>query len=437
MGNTRKSMAKFIFYSLLGIVLFFIPVMNSQVPIVAMVDILKNLLGSAIDYIVLVVCALLVVTYVLAKYKGVKNLQEYHKEDGTIKAILYLISVVFAVMVISNKGPEFILNANVGGLAMELAGTVMLTVTLAGWLVVFILKSGIVEFLGVLIEPVMRPIFKLPGEAAVNGIASFVSAPAVGVYFTEQLYKGKVYTEKEAVAVLCNFSVCSLGFFGVLVSIGNIVNLYPQVVLTSFILTFVMAAICIRIPPLTRKPNIYIDNKEQTAEDIKAHEKGKIFSRAIEEALKTSSEFKFKDFTTSLWDAIKFAQKIVTYVVSIATIALILAEYTPLFIWLGKPMIPLLKLFGLPNAVDIAPSTIIGIVDLALPVMIVAGKDIALKSMFFITVLASLQIIFFTESANAMLESNIPVTVKDLAITFIVRTLIAMPMVAVVAHLLF
>ncbi|MCQ1528847.1 YjiH family protein [Lutispora saccharofermentans] len=430
-------MTKFIVFSFIGIVLFFVPVMNSQVPIVAMVDIIKKLLGPALNYLVLIVCALLVVTFVMAKYMGVERLKPYHEADGPIKGIFYVIAVVFAVMIIANKGPQFILNENVGGLAMDLAGTVMITVTLAGWLVVFILKSGIVEFLGVLIEPVMRPVFKLPGEAAVNGIASFVSAPAVGVYFTEQLYKGKVYTEKEAVAVLFNFSVCSLGFFGLLVSIGNIVELYPHVVLTSFILTFVMAAICIRIPPLSGKPNVYIDNHEQTASDIKAHEKGHAFSRAIEAALKVASEFKLKDFKDSLWDAVKFSQKIVTYVVSIATIALALTEYTSLFTWLGKPMIPLLKLFGLPNAAEIAPATIIGIVDLALPVMIIAGKSIAIKSVFFITVLASLQIIFFTESANAMLESQIPVKVKDLVLTFIIRTLIAIPLVAIVSHLIF
>ena len=75
---------------------------------------------------------------------------------------------------------------NVGGKVLELASTVMTTIILAGWGVVFILKSGVVEFVSILVEPVMRPLFRLPGEAAVNCLSSFVSSASVGVYFTEQ-----------------------------------------------------------------------------------------------------------------------------------------------------------------------------------------------------------------------------------------------------------
>ncbi len=70
---------------------------------------------------------------------------------------MYALAVVFAIMMVSGRGPDFILDDDVGGLAMSLAGSVMLTVTIAGWLVVFIMKSGVVEFIGTLLEPIMRP----------------------------------------------------------------------------------------------------------------------------------------------------------------------------------------------------------------------------------------------------------------------------------------
>ena len=74
---------------------------------------------------------------------------------------------------------------DIGGQILGLAGTVMMTVSICGWFIVFILKSGIVEFAGTLLEPLMRPLFKLPGAAAVNCLSSYVVSAAVGVYMTD------------------------------------------------------------------------------------------------------------------------------------------------------------------------------------------------------------------------------------------------------------
>ena len=144
-----------------------------------------------------------------------------------------------------------------------------------------------------------------------------------------------------------------------------------------------------------------------------------------------------KVFLNSLIDAVKFTQRIIAFVLSVATIALFLAEYTQIFVYLGKPMIPYLKLFGIPDATAIAPSTIIGITELALPVMLVAGQDIAVASVFFVVVLSAVQIIFFAESAIAMLETDVPLNAGELILMFFIRTIIAIPLVALATKLLF
>lgn len=431
-----KNILKFIISSLIGIVLFFVPVVNSEVPVVAIVEMLENLLDPVLIYLVLIICLMLLITYIMAKFMGVERFKKRHEKDGPVTGILYLISVIVTIMMITGKGPWFIVNEDVGGLATSLGCSVMLTVTVAGWLVVFIIKSGIVEFVGTLMEPIMRPLYKIPGQAAVNAVSSFVSAPAVGVYITNTLYHRGVYTQREASAIMTNFSICSLGFFAVILSILNHMELYPQTVLTSSVVTFILAAIMIRVPPLSMKPNVYVDGREQTKEDL-IPKKGALIPRAINAGLVSSSNFTLKAVMESLFEALNFMQKIVTYVVSIAVISLALAEYTPLFDWLGTPMIPLLKLCGLPNAAEIAPSTLIGITEIAMPALLIAGKDIALKSIFFIAVLSTVQIIFFTECANAILETDVPLSAVDLISIFLIRTIIATPLVAIAAHLLF
>jgi nucleoside recognition membrane protein YjiH len=97
----------------------------------------------------------------------------------------------------------------------------------------------------------------------------------------------------------------------------------------------------------------------------------------------------------SFWDAITFAQKIVAYVISIATVSLVVATYTPLFDYLGAPFAPILSLLQLPNAVEIAPALLVSIAEIALPVIIISGGEVAAMSVFFICTLSTVQIIFF------------------------------------------
>ena len=71
----------------------------------------------------------------------------------------------------------------------------------------FLLNYGVLEIIGVLLEPLMRPLFKVPGKAALDATASFVSSSSLGVLITNRLWKNNVYTEKEMVAIMTGFSI--------------------------------------------------------------------------------------------------------------------------------------------------------------------------------------------------------------------------------------
>lgn len=440
--HQKGSVMKFVLFGVIGILLFFFPITDGQIPVVFLVNTLEILLGNVIDYIVLISTVVLAVTYLMARFGSNKKLKEFHKSNGDAQGILYVMAAIIVIMLVFNIGPAPLLNPDVGGLTLSLAGTVFITVTIAGWLVVFITKSGIVDFIGILIELIMRPLYKLPGEAAVNAITGFVSNAAVGVYFTNSLYEDNVYTEKETIAVLTNFSVCSIGFFGVLVSMGDIVHLYSQVVLTSLIATFIMGIIVIRIPPISHKRNVYRNGIEQTKEALKEkkdlnQQSGNRFKRALDTASVKSEELTVEAFFGNLKDALTFGQSIVGYVLSIGAMALLLTEYTPLFDYLGKPMAPILNFFGLEYAAAIAPATLIGIAEISLPAILVAGQGIAESSVFFIVVLSSVQVINFSESAMAMLGVDVPLNAGELVVMFIIRTLIAIPIIALMTSFLF
>lgn len=436
------SLLKFVLFSLFGIWLFFVPMdAKGQAPIVILVGYCVKTLGNAGLYLPTISSIVLFGTYVLSKVTNNPTLKKMHESDSPFYGFLFFLAAIFPIMVLAGVGPEQLLNEKVAPVALKLSRTVMMTTFLAGWLVIFLMKSGIVDFIGILIEPIMRPLFKLPGEAAVNALTAFVSAPAVGVYFTNKLYEDNVYTQKEAIAVITNFSVCSIGFFGVLVGVGEVPHLYSKVVLTTLLLTFVMGMFVIRVPLISLKKNIYKNGEMQTPELLEQRRvelnKGSRFERAMNVAIAKSGELTVDAFKANLIGAAMFTQKIVAFVISVATLTLWLVTFTNVFNYIGFVMEPYLNLFGIANAAALAPSTLIGITDMTLPVTLLVGKGLPEASVFFIIVLSALQVIFFTGSATAMLEMDVPLNMGELVVLFIMRTLIAIPLVALVVKFLF
>jgi len=435
----KKQLCKFIILSLLGIFIFFIPVSDGNIPITLAVNFIKSLFGDYVIYIPVISSFILFLSTVLGKYFHISPFEQYMKNDGPFKSVIFLCSFVIVFCIIFNIGPQPLQNPAVGGQVLKVASNVMLTIALAGWAVVLILKSGIVEFIAVLVEPIMRPIFRLPGEAAVNCLSSFVSSASVGVYFTEQYYKNNKYTEAEALSVLMNFSVISVGYMGVLVTTANIENMFGTVLITAFILVLIMATICIRIPPLSMKKNVYYDGHIQTQEETKVTQMGlkTRFLLALNSGVEKSKEFTFAEVMNSLKNALKFSQKIIGVMITCVVIVLTIVNYTNIFTYLGKPFIPILELFHIKDANQVASAIVLGFVEVSLPSISISTAHIAVESAFFVVMMSILQIIFMTEAGNAMLSSDLAVDFKDLVIMFIIRTLVAIPLIALAIWIVF
>ena len=434
--SSKKSKIKFFVYSFLGIFYFFIPIHSGKTILAISVAAAKGVTGQYLTWI-MITLVILFCLIVLIK-PPVEKIKKHISEEKITSKILYLIAMIIGIMTLFQLGPYFLIQSDTSGLALTLASDVFITVFLAGIVVTLLSSFGLLQFVGILIEPLMRPLYRLPGYAGIDIATSITTSPAVDIYLSNKIFLDKLYTKREVSAVVTNFSICSLGFFIVLCEMAGITQYYGQVVLVSFIISFIIPLITIRIPPLSRIPDMYVDGtvKEKIQE---GGNKGKtnILKRAWNSALVAAKETSSKEIINGFIDSAFFAIKIVCYILSIATAALIISTYTPLFQWIGIPIAPILQVFGIPNATEIAPSVLVGITELALPTLIIADKAVAPAASFFIVVLSTLQIIFFTESANAIMESSIPLKVWHLVATFFIRTLIAIPLVALAMHIIF
>ena len=83
---------------------------------------------------------------------------------------------------------------------------------------------GLVEFVGVLVRSIMRPVFKLPGRAAVIMVSAFLGNFSVGHIAINDQYKQGRMTEREAVVIGTSMSTVSVGFLLALANISGLTN---------------------------------------------------------------------------------------------------------------------------------------------------------------------------------------------------------------------
>ncbi len=431
----KKDIVKFCVLSAIGVFMYFIPVSGSAVPVVVLVNTVKAVLGSGLNYVVLLALAALAAVIFGAKVLKNPGCESFLGGEKNSKLALYVIALAVVLAVWFKLPPAQIFsNPDVGGQILSLAGTVMLTVSICGGFIVLILKSGIVEFVGTLMEPLMRPLFKLPGAAAINCLSSYVVSAAVGVYMTDQYYENGTYSRREAVSAAACFSTISVGYVGVLCSLGGIDHMYGLMLGLTFFMVLVMTAITVRIPPLSRFPEEYAKGAGAAASAVQ--EGGGRFERAVRAAALRSREFNARAFADSLANSLRFSQKIIAYMIPIVIVTLSLVHLTPLFTWLGKPIAPVLSLLGVPEAEAAAPAVLLGFIEVSLPAISVSAVT-AEPAIFFVVLLSISQIIFMTEAGNAMLGAKFKTGFLDLVFIFIVRTVIAVPIIAGIMHLLY
>ena len=124
---------------------------------------------------------------------------------------------------------------------------------------------------------------------------------------------------------------------------------------------------------------------------------------------------------------------------AIGVSAMILAEYTPFFTYIGYIFQPFLELLQVPDAAAIAPSMFVGIAEMFLPVLVMNGQNVAicLQARVFVCLVSMVQIIFFSETATVMLATKSPIKFWEIVVCFLERTIIAIPLASIAIHLFF
>jgi len=437
-----KNLLKFILGSAFGILMFLVPIPQGE-SFTTLLDYCKNFLsdlfGGSLVYILTVI---VVVAAVMSVYDYICKPDWIRKNHYLSKAfstsLFYLISKVLGAvvtcLVVFGVGPEFITSVDTGATMVDLACTLICIVLSFSFLLPFLTDCGIMEFLGVILRPVVRPLFKVPGRASVDLIASWFGASNAAVILTREQYMKGFYTKREAGYIMTNFSLVSIPFCLLIADTIGIANLFPAFYLCICLVGVVLAAIICRIPPISKIPDTYQEKVGKQLNEEVPQEKG-IFSHAVEISCKRAESFTAKNVVFGgLEVVVGMLFDLIPIVLSWGTLALIIATYTPVFDWISYPMGLYLQVLGVEEAFAVAPATLVGFTDMFIPALLIGGVA-SVKTKFIIGVLSLVQIIYLTEVGAIIIKSEIPLNLWKLFILFLERTLIAIPLIVLFANL--
>lgn len=452
MKTNKKSLLKFLIPSIIGIIIFMIPVKfdgNWTIIVKIFADFIAKTIGDYLPALCTIIITISFVMSVLASF-NVKFIKENKLLDQTFSVtgvwlvlrILGFIVVWMVVlkdklpfgkfydMIVADESATFILN--------DLLTSLVIIFVIASMLLPLLLDFGLLEFIGAIFTKIMRPVFLIPGRAAVDCITSWIGDGTLGVMLTSNQYESGYYSAKEAAIISTNFSAVSITFSLIVLSQVDMVDYFGVYYLLVCLVGIVCAIIVPRIPPLSLKKDDYFVESNQANEDMSENYSSSV-QYGLDLAIKRAESHKgIGEFLKNgIENAFGMWFSVMPIVMIIGTASLVLANNTQVFEILGKPFLPLLNFLKVPESLAASKTMIVGFSDMFTPSIIAASTIQSQMTKFIVATISVTQLIYLSEVGGLILASSIPVNLFELFVIFIERTIISLLIVVPIAHLLF
>ena len=452
MKTNKKSLLNFLIPSIIGIIIFMIPVkFDGEWTIIVKIfaDFIAKTIGDYLPALCTIIITISFVMSVLASF-NMKFIKENKLLDQTFSVtpvwlVLRILGFTVVWMVVLknklNLGPFFdmiVADESATFILNDLLTSLVIIFVIASMLLPLLLDFGLLEFIGAIFTKIMRPVFLIPGRAAVDCITSWIGDGTLGVMLTTNQYESEYYSAKEAAIISTNFSAVSITFSLIVLSQVDMVDYFGVYYLLVCLVGIVCAIIVPRIPPLSLKKNDYVVDSNHSNEDLSENYSSSI-QYGLDLAIKRAESHKgIGEFLKNgIENAFGMWFSVMPIVMIIGTASLVLANNTQVFEILGKPFLPLLNFLKVPESLAASKTMIVGFSDMFTPSIIAASTIQSQMTKFIVATISVTQLIYLSEVGGLILASSIPVNLFELFAIFIERTIISLLIVAPIAHLLF
>lgn len=430
------SYVKFIGAALLGLFSFFVTFKiseegNSTIIVEHIANAIKGVLGKNITPWA---CVLLMCygVYVPVKEKTLnKSLMD------SVLFVFKILGIIASLLYIFKIGPAFLFEEKkmLNFLFPSLVLSLTFIIPIGSAFIVLLTDYGLMEFTGVFARPFMRPVYKTPGRAAIDAVASFVGSYSLALLITGKQYREGYYSKKEAVIVATGFSTVSATFCIIVAKTLGLMDYWNLFFWISLLVTFIVSAITVRIYPINKIPDEYAEGvSPKIEEDIR----GFTFKRALFSGLTGANESVplLKNIFTNLFIGLKVTAGITSTIMSIGLLGLLLEKFTPLFSILGYLFYPITLLLRFPEAKMVATAVSTSIAEMFLPAALAADSS-SLVVRFVVGVTCISEILFFSASIPCMISMGIPIKIKDILVIWFERVVFTLLIATPIAYLLF
>ena len=430
-AKSGSNIAKFFILNLIGIFMFFVSVEiggSKSIPVDFIVTTIRKIPYFELVYGTAVVLIGAVLPFIRKTWKKDKVTMVF--------SFLKLLAIPAMILWLAKVGPARWFDSDMlPFIYNKVVLPVSCLVPVGAVFLSFLINYGLMEFIGVFMRPVMRPIWKTPGRSAVDAVASFVGSYSVGLLITNRVYKEGHYSTKEAAIIATGFSTVSATFMIVVAKTLGLMDHWNTYFWSTLIITFIVTAITTRIFPLAKKPDTGYQGRE-TIPEPKA-EKG-ILVTAWEEGLEACAKAPgFVDgLKANLIDGINMALGIAPSLMSVGFLGLLIAEYTPVFSIIGYIFVPFAMLLGFGGeAVMMGEACAISLAEMFLPANIVATASP--MAQYVTAIVCVSEILFFSASIPCVMGTDIDIDLKDILIIWVERVILSLLIAGVVVRFLY
>ncbi|NLK10669.1 MAG: YjiH family protein, partial [Staphylococcus equorum] len=406
--------------SLIGIICFFVPITingKSTILIDHIVQWITFLVNPILPYYVL----LLIIIGALHPFI---NKKWNKSKTDIIFSLFKVLGVFIAFMIVFDFGPGFVLKESIGPFLYDkLAIPLSVLIPVGAILLTFLVGYGLLEFIGVIMRPVMKPIFKTPGKSAVDAVASFVGSYSIGLLITNKVYKNGGYTHKEAVIVATGFSTVSATFMIIVANTLGIIEHWNLYFWFTLAVTFIVTAITVQLPPIRFEKNTTYQNqpyKEEKRRNMPLLKESWLEAKL---AVKNADSL-IGNVRENLRDGVVMTIAILLSIMSIGFLGLIIAEYTPIIEYVSYIFYPFISIFPVQDVAILAQASTISIVEMLLPAAIAQTADLATR--FIVAVMSVSAIIFFSSVVPVILSTEIKISVGKLVLIWFERVVLTL-----------
>lgn len=428
--RSTPGMWKFFVFSAIGAFMFFVPITIGEKNSIMLDHIVTwiqtNAAGALPYYALLVILAGAVYPFASGTWKKSKV--------NMIFSFFKVIGLIVGIMLIFNIGPAWLFEPGMGPFLLnKLVIPVGLLVPIGAVFLALLVGYGLLEFVGVLVQPVMRPIWRTPGRSAIDAVASFVGSYSLGLLITNRVYKEGKYTAKEAAIIATGFSTVSATFMIVVAKTLDLMSMWNLYFWVTLVVTFIVTAITVHLWPLRSIKDEYYEGSTPQPE---VKPEGKRFAAAWGEAMETVSKAPSfgQNIVMNVRDGLLMAMAILPSILSIGLLGLVLAEFTPVFDWIGYIFYPFTWALQLPEPMLVAKASALGIAEMFLPAMLVVESALVVK--FVIAVVSVSSIIFFSAVVPCIVSTEIPISIPQLLAIWVQRVILTIIIVTPIAFLL-